>query len=427
MAALGFAGSFVKILIVADWYLPGFKAGGLITALSNLVDSIGDTFELFIFTRDRDLTDTQPYFNIRRDEWQTLGRARILYTSDLSFRHIRKRIFQIMPDIIYLNSFFSVLTVKVLCLRKLGLLPVRPMVLAPRGELSQGALAVKNLKKYLYKNVALRAGLYRGLLWQATSSREAQQITVALHLSGCAQPSVRVASDLFSRDWLRAASQPPKPPKAPGARFLCVSRISPLKNILFALEILRRLEGPVEFDIFGPIDDQKYWRECQNKMSTLPSNVVVRYSGLVPRARVPQIALQYDFFLLPTQSESFGFAILEALAAGCPVVISDQTPWQNLAEKGAGWVLPLSDSALWRRILQECVEMGRASYASMSQHARGFVENWARSSTQREDTVQLFDLALHGQHDQPAQPLRAERPLAESITNSRTIKTVTKL
>ena len=331
-----------KILIFADWYLPGFKAGGLITALSNLVDAIGDTFDLYIFTRDRDLTDRQPYFNIRQAEWQTLGRASILYTSDLSLRHIRKRIFEIMPDIIYLNSFFSVLTVKTLCLRKFDLLPPCAVVLAPRGELSPGALAVKIVKKNLYKNFALRIGLYHGLVWQAASSREAQQITVALHLSGCTQPSIRVASDLFSRDWLRATSQPPKSPKAPGARFLCVSRISPVKNLLFALETLRGLEGPVEFDIFGPIDDPKYWQECQNRMKTLPSNVVVRYSGLVPRARVPQIALQYDFFLLPTQSESFGFAILEALAAGCPVVLSDQTLWQDLAEKGAGWVLPLA-------------------------------------------------------------------------------------
>src|ERR1700685_2579717 len=120
-----------SILVFADWYLPGYKAGGLITALSNLVDFIGDTFDLYVFTRDRDLTDKNTYPDIQVNQWQTVGKARVLYTSDLSFRHLRRRVFEVAPDIIYLNSFFSPLVIKTLCLRKLGLLPKCAFVLAP--------------------------------------------------------------------------------------------------------------------------------------------------------------------------------------------------------------------------------------------------------------------------------------------------------
>src|ERR1700722_5654270 len=100
-----------KIFIIADWYAPGYKAGGLVTALSNLADSLGNVFDLSIFTRDRDLTDKRPYAQARSMEWQSVGSARVLYTADLSLRHLRKRIFEVMPDIIYLNSFFSPLVI----------------------------------------------------------------------------------------------------------------------------------------------------------------------------------------------------------------------------------------------------------------------------------------------------------------------------
>ena len=68
-----------RVLIFADWYLPGFRAGGLVTAVFNLVESIGASYDLFIFTRDRDIADTDPSPNIHPDkmgfDWK---RARLL-------------------------------------------------------------------------------------------------------------------------------------------------------------------------------------------------------------------------------------------------------------------------------------------------------------------------------------------------------------
>jgi glycosyltransferase involved in cell wall biosynthesis len=378
----------------ADWYLPGYKAGGLITALSNLADFIGDTFELYVFTRDRDLTDKRPYEQIREMEWQAVGRARVLYTSDLSFRHLRRRIFEVMPDIVYLNSFFSPLVIKILCLRKLGLLPKCAFVLAPRGEFSRGALKVKPLKKTLYRNCALRAGLCHGLVWQASSELEGGQIAAVLGSAGRERPCIRVAWDLPSRDWLQATAKPPKKSKIAGGRFLFVSRISPVKNLLFALEMLANLKGKVEFDIFGPVDDERYWVDCQKRIKAMPENVVVRYQGIIPRELVPSVILDYDFFLLPTQGENFGYVILEALAAGCPVVLSDQTPWREVTEQSAGWALPLEDRESWGRVLQQCVDMEPKAYEALSLKARIFVEGWATFASRSDQTIQLFNVAL---------------------------------
>jgi glycosyltransferase involved in cell wall biosynthesis len=383
-----------KILVLADWYAPGFKAGGLITALSNLADSIGNTFELYVFTRDRDLTDKRPYSQVRSMQWLSVGSARVMYTADLSLRHLRKRIVEVMPDVIYLNSFFSPLVIKTLFLRKLRMLPRCAVVLAPRGEFSPGALKIKSLKKAIFTHCALRTALYQNLLWQATSDLEAGDIAQILQLAGERRSHIHVASDLPSRDWLRAKQQPLKERKQVGGRFLFLSRISRNKNLLFALDILASLRGHVEFDVFGPIDDQSYWRDCRQQMKSLPSHVVARYKGPIPRENIQRTARDYDFFLLPTQGENFGYVILEAMAAGCPVIVSDRTPWYNLSDRGLGWALPLEDRTSWIRVLQQCIDMEPEIYAAMSRKAREFVESWAKSTRQSNQTTALFNLAL---------------------------------
>jgi glycosyltransferase involved in cell wall biosynthesis len=167
-----------------------------------------------------------------------------------------------------------------------------------------------------------------------------------------------------------------------------------MKNLLFALDVLADLSGHVELDIFGPLDDQNYWNECAERIESLPDNVIARYWGPVPHQFVAKVAAAYDFFLLPTQGENFGYVLLEAMAAGCPIIVSDRTPWQQAAEQGAGWCLPLEKRELWRRVLQSCVHMDPDAYASYSSRARKFVEEWAASSNHLEETIQLFNAAL---------------------------------
>jgi glycosyltransferase involved in cell wall biosynthesis len=386
--------------MIADWYAPGYKAGGLITALSNLVDFVGDTFSVYVITRDRDLNDENPYPKIQKVEWQKVGNASVCYTADLSIRYLRKRIAEVVPDIIYLNSFFSPLAIKILCLRKLGLLHDCAFVLAPRGELSPGALEIKQLKKTMYRNCALCAGLYNNLLWHATSELEKKQISAMLDDFPQSESSIVVAWDLPSRNWLNATKEDRKRIKTSRVRILFISRISPKKNLLFALEALRTLSGGVEFDIFGPVDDKQYWEVCRKQIDSQPSNVIVRYRGAIPRESIPSVAVEYDFFLLPTRGENFGYVILEAMAAGCPVILSDQTPWGAVTEKQIGWCIPLDDHQTWHRVLQQCVDMDPHSCAQMSSRARTFAESWALCTIRGDESIHLFKMALRSEESQ---------------------------
>jgi glycosyltransferase involved in cell wall biosynthesis len=78
------------------------------------------------------------------------------------------------------------------------------------------------------------------------------------------------------------------------------------------------------------------------------------------------------FFVLPTFNENYGHVIVEALANGCPVILSDQTPWLGLEEKGIGWDISLSEEKQWQQVLQRCVDMNAEEFRQMSEHAAAF-------------------------------------------------------
>lgn len=386
----------LKVLFFADWYLPGRKGGGAVTALANLVELLEDKFDFYVFTRDRDSKDKQPYAGVPRDRWVPVGGTQVLYTSDLSFGNLRRRIRELAPEVVYLGSFFSRMTVKTLLLRQWGLLPALPVVLAPRGEFGAGALTLKRFRKWIYLNVATRAGLLRGLLWHASSELEKEQILRRILRNGARESAeVRVARTIPSTTLFGSAGGGTKPEKQSGrVRFVFLSRIARNKNLHFALELVGSIGGEVEFDIYGPAEDAAYWRECLGRMRTLPREVRVSYLGPIPYEAVPSTLAQYDFLLLPTLGENFGYVVLEALAAGCPVLISDQSPWRGLQGAGVGWDMPLSQAERWRAALRECVEMESGRYREMSERARSFVREWAGSGAFREDHVELFRQAL---------------------------------
>ena len=143
---------------------------------------------------------------------------------------------------------------------------------------------------------------------------------------------LHVARDLASLKLPVASALPPK--SAGRLRAVFVSRVSPKKNLLGAVELLSRVQGDVSLDIYGPIDDQDYWRKCQHAIEQFGGTTRVAYKGAIHHDEVVRVLSDYDVFLFPTLGENFGHVILEAMIAGCPVVTSDQTA---LSRPYSGW------------------------------------------------------------------------------------------
>jgi glycosyltransferase involved in cell wall biosynthesis len=192
-------------------------------------------------------------------------------------------------------------------------------------------------------------------------------------------------------------------------KMVFLSRISEKKNLRFVLSLLRGIHGPVEFDIWGPISDPEYWKHCQEAVRLLPPSIRVAFCGPVEHELVPQTLGKYHFFVLATLGENFGHVVPEAWAAGCPVLISDQTPWVGLEAKRLGWDIPLGDETRWRTALQNCVDMDQHTYTALSQACRQFVSGWANSPHLDRENIGLFEKVLHATRGAVASDSRASR------------------
>jgi len=127
-------------------------------------------------------------------------------------------------------------------------------------------------------------------------------------------------------------------PRSPGEpfRIIFLSRISPKKNLDFALGVLAQVRCSIIFRIYGPPEDFEYLNKCKSLADRLGSHISVEWHQAVPPERVADLIAEHDLFFFPTRGENFGHVIAEALGAGTPILISDTTPWRNLAAEGVG-------------------------------------------------------------------------------------------
>jgi glycosyltransferase involved in cell wall biosynthesis len=268
--------------------------------------------------------------------------------------------------IIYLNGFFgATFSLKVAAVRRTSArLRQIPLLIAPRGEVFPKALAIKAVKKRLGVAAVRVGGLYQDAAWHASTPLEEEPIRVIARRLGQRQPTIYSACDIA-----HAQLHEDEPPPRRVPRLIFLSRIHPKKNLDFALRVLARLKSPVRLDIIGPIEDAGHWRECRRLIDQVPAHHRVSYVGSLETAQVAPAMAAYDLFLLPTRSENFGHAIQEALAAGVPALISDQTPWRGLKQAGAGWDLPL-DEAAFATALQEFCATSHEERLGMRRAAR---------------------------------------------------------
>jgi glycosyltransferase involved in cell wall biosynthesis len=362
------------VLTFVHYYLPGYKSGGPLRTISNMVEALGDEVDFRIVTSDRDTTDAVPYPNLFEGKWKKVGKAHVLYLppKGKGLRRIAGILRETPHDVLYLNSFFDPdFTLKPLLARRLYLAPKTRCVIAPRGEFSEGALSIKASKKKLFLATTRPAGLYRELTWQASSEHEAADIHRVL---GSVARCIKIAMDLSH---MTPRPLAPFVPRAPGEplRVVFLARISPMKNLDYALEVLAKVKVDVRFDIYGPIGDESYWSRCRETIARLPTHVEANYRGSVEHDRVPSVLAGYDLFFLPTKGENYGHVIHESLASGTPVLIADTTPWRNLREAGVGWDLSLEKPDDFVREISFVSRLTATEQIRARAQAAGFAES----------------------------------------------------
>lgn len=365
------------ILIFIDWYLPGYKAGGPIRSVANIIAHLGNKFNFKIATKDTDYLESKPYENIKSDSWNKINQNTEVYyfsENEITRKNIKNIIKKTEFDTLYINGIYS-LYFSILPLYFAKKLNIKNTIIASRGMLSSHAFSQKSKKKKLFLFACKIIGLYKNTTFHATNNDEAESI----------KSIVKNKINIFSIPNLPRKTEILKLKATPKEeniiKIVSIARISDEKNTLFALEQLKTIKiGQIIFDIYGSIYDKNYWQKCLHIISQLPENIKVTHKGTIESENVIKTFSDYQFSFMPSKGENYGHSILESFMAGTPVITSDNTPWRYLENNKIGWDISLTNNQKFVETIKYCIQMKQDEYNIRSKNAFDFAKKTTDST-----------------------------------------------
>ena len=239
-----------------------------------------------------------------------------------------------------------------------------PLILSPRGMLSEWALRYKPWKKQLALYLFQRRDLKYVACFHATSELEAKDI----RLLGIKQPIAIIPNGIEVPAWIEPANENRKMKTV-----LFLSRLNPTKgliNLVKAWVILKPENWKVI--IAGP-EEGRYRTEIQERIISNKLEDQFQFIGPLSDEEKWAVYRDADLFVLPSFSENFGVVIAEALACGVPVITTKGTPWKLLEEYACGWWIDIGVEPLVAA-LKEAVNLSDIERRVMGKNGRSLVD-----------------------------------------------------
>ena len=152
---------------------------------------------------------------------------------------------------------------------------------------------------------------------------------------------------------------------------LYLSRLHPTKGIELLIESINCLElsSPGAFNgwqlVIAGSGTEKYKQSLLRKIDSAGLSAQITLIGFVDGNTKSFILSESQSFVLPSFSESFPLAVLEAMLYELPVLTTTGTPFDFLDDDGAGWYCRLNRDSISAALLDMCeksdvelIEMG---------------------------------------------------------------------
>jgi len=214
-----------------------------------------------------------------------------------------------------------------------------PYMVAPQGSLDPWAMGQNRWGKRVYGMLTELPLLRRASRLQALSEKERVQCLAA----GIRAPSVVIPNGVNPRAFDVDAAPLARMLGLPeGERtLLFLSRVHPKKGLDLLLEAFARLRErhAVTLVVAGSDGGSGYLAAMQARAVALGVMPHCRFIGEVRGDEKFRLLRGADGYALLSRSEGLPVAVLEALGAGLPVVVSDECNLPEVREAGAGWVV----------------------------------------------------------------------------------------
>lgn len=342
-------------------YLPGYKDGGPVRSIKNLVDFLGVEYNFKILTCDRDHGDTEAYQNIKLNTWNKIDQEEVFYVPPGQFKFKLIKELSNQCDLIYVCGCFNDYAIKTMLLLSLKKIS-KPVVIASMGLFSDEQMSKKFLKKILFIHLMKLTRVNKKIIWSATSKTEQQDIERYFKSS-----NVYIAKDLPR---LMKEKKIYKDKK--NLKIVFISRICEHKNLKFAIKVLSKIKSNIAFTIYGPIEDYKYWSECEILLKELPHNICWTYAGELASDSVISELEKHHVLLFTSKSENYGHVIHEALFAGCPCIIGTNTPWLDIESRNVGFICELENINKFVKSVEYYSKMNQEDFEVIIQNCNAY-------------------------------------------------------
>lgn len=223
-----------------------------------------------------------------------------------------------------------------------------PYLIRPHGSLDPFLFNHKRhrVSKRLYEHLIENKNLNAASALHFTTSEE-MQLVQSLRLSA---PGVVIPNGLDSDkyDDLPPFGRFRKKHKIGDAKIILhFGRINFIKGIdilVKAFAEVSRTRDDVFLVIAGP-DNEGYRSQVESWLTEENVTSKIIFTGMLQGDDALEVLRDADIFALPSYAENFGIAVIEAMASGLPVVISDKVNiWREVRDAGAGLVTSCNET-----------------------------------------------------------------------------------
>jgi glycosyltransferase involved in cell wall biosynthesis len=294
--------------------------------------------------------------------------------------------------IVHLHTLWNAVSVSSVVVAKTRRVP---LVVSVRGALYPWSLRQGRVRKAVAWRLFLKKALQGAAFIHVTEPNEGEavrglgiRVPIVIVPNGVEQVSTNDLQNILS---FRAGRT------GLGRKFLFLSRIHKKKGLdillrAWALSIARGMSG--QLIVAGPFSSNAYEKEIRTLVKDLGIGDSVRFLGMLTGNEREEAFRIADVFVLPSHTENFGVAIVEALARGLPVLTTTGTPWKAIEANSAGWWIDLSlDQLIFH--LDFIAGLSRNELAVMGSNAVALAANFSWA-TQAKKLQPAYEWALGG-------------------------------
>jgi len=249
----------------------------------------------------------------------------------------------------------------------------KPYIISAHGMLDDWALTHKRIKKALYAALVETNNLQRASCLRALTKDEVTDYRrIGLRSPVAVVPSGVLAPEGVTGDVFWEAF-----PQLRGKRIvLFMGRLHPKKGLPVLIQAWRQAADSrgedVHLVIAGP-DSDNLLGSLKQMTEDLKLRDSISFIGMLKNELKWSALASAGLFVLPSFSEGFSVAVLEALAMGVPTIVSFPCHFPEVAEANCGWVIEPKIPAL-ELALREFFQMRAGELTRLGERARALIE-----------------------------------------------------